>query len=826
MEPKCIAKVNAAAGRTLTDAQIRDIEDRIRSTASSLARQDRATWSALPESQRTLLAAERAMQDIRAEAQRDLRNKHLQIIKTAEVGDRIVAIQDDLGFGRSKALVRHMDETASLEKGIKDQYWSQLRGLFDAVMSKDGQSLGQRALGMLFDVENPRMTRDLAIEVFARGEGGTGNALAVQAAKAWGQTIEAMRARFNNAGGDIGSLEYGYVPQSSDQARVRSAGKDAWIQKTLPKLNRSRYLHPDGRLMSDAELTKFLGAAWDTLATGGLNKLEPGRFQGSSARANSGSDPRQLHFKDGQAYVEYMGEFGSGSMYEAMTGHISGLARDIALLERYGPNPDHQMRVQMDLAAKEDGGLKRTLLNDPAGYWNVLSGKAGQMQNASLARLGADTRNIQVAAKLGRAVWASISDLPTYFVTVGYNRLPYWQALKNIGAQFNSETREFLSTHGLIAESVVSDLNRFSGDHIRNNWSGKVANSVMKLSLMNAWTDSMRRAFQMTMMGGLGKMAGKEWGALTEWDRSHLQRKGITADDWAVISQAQTTEYRGQQYLTPEAIMGTNAPNAEQLVSKVLGLIRDESEYAVINPDLATRAFQTWGGQQAGTIGGELARSVMQFKSFPFAMISRHYRRMIEAPRGVDGAPAIANRLAYGAATMIGTTIAGGIAFQIKEMLSGRDPIGLDTGRFWTEAVMQGGGLSIIGDLLFQDPRETPGGFAGTMAGTFGGPSMGTAADLLGLAVENSWRAASGDEVNFGAGAARTVRSTIPYGNLWWLSGAIDHSFFHALQENLSPGYLSRMEARSMRQNDQDYWWRLGSGMPDRGPDLSRMFGG
>lgn len=826
MDPKCIAKVNAAAGRTLTDAQIREIDDRIRSTAATLARHDRQAWQSLPPEQRTLLAAERAMEDMRQEARRTLHNKQLQIVKEAEVGDQIRAIQDDLGFGRSKALARHMEQTSAIEKGVKDQYVADLRDLIDAAMSKEGQHLGQRALSALFDVENPKMTRDLAVEVFARGEGGTGNPLAVRAAKAWDQVIESMRARFNRAGGDVGRLEYGYAPQPSDQARVRAAGKDTWVQKTLPKLNRSRYVHPDGRLMSDADLTEMLGAAWETLASGGLNKLEPGRFQGSSARANRGTDPRQLHFKDGEAYVEYMGEFGAGSMYDAMTSHISGMARDITLVERYGPNPDHQMRVQLDLAAKEDGGAKRAMVNMPEGYWNVLSGKAGQMQNPSLARIFADIRNIQVAAKLGRAVWASISDVPTYFVTAGYNRLPYWQALKNIGAQFNGETRDFLSAHGLIAESVVSDLNRFSGDHIRNNWSGKVANSVMKLSFMNAWTDTLRRAFQMTMMGGLGKMAGKDWGALTEWDRVHLQRKGLTAEDWSVIRKAQTTEYRGQKYLTPESIMGTGAPNAEQLVSKVLGLIRDESEYAVINPDLATRTFQTWGGQQSGTVGGELARSVMQFKSFPFAMVSRHYRRMIEAPRGLDGAPAIANRLAYGASTMIGVTIAGGIAFQIKEMLSGRDPIGVDTGRFWTEAMMQGGGLSIIGDLLFQDPRESPGGFAGTVAGTFGGPAMGTATDLLGLAVENSWRAASGDEVNFGAGAARTVRSTVPYGNLWWLSGAIDHSFFHALQENLSPGYLSRVEARAMRENDQEYWWRLGPGGPDRGPDLSRIFGG
>jgi hypothetical protein len=197
---------------------------------------------------------------------------------------------------------------------------------------------------------------------------------------------------------------------------------------------------------------------------------------------------------------------------------------------------------------------------------------------------------------------------------------------------------------------------------------------------------------------------------------------------------------------------------------------------------------------------------------------------MIDTPRGVDGAPAAANRLAYTGAMLVGTTIAGGIAFQIKEMLSGRDPLAINSGRFWTEAFLQGGGASILGDLLFQDPREDPGGFAGMAGSTALGPTAGTLFDVVGLGVENAWRAASGDDLNLGAGAARTVRGTLPYQNLWWLSGAIDHTFFHALQENLSPGYLSRVERRAARQHDQDYWWQLGPGLPERGPDLSRLW--
>src|SRR5690606_20400215 len=209
-----------AAGRNLTESEIKAIDDRINGTAAMMARQNRQAWLSLTPEQRTMAAAQRAPEDAKFEARLDQRRKHMQIIKAAEVGEQVEFLRGEYGVGRSRALVRHMDQTNAYASGIKDQYWSQLRDLFDAAMSSNGMKMGQRALQFLFDVENPQMTRDLAIEIFAKGEGGTGNKLAVQAAKAWESTVGSMRQRFNNAGGDVGQLEYGYLPQASDQGRV------------------------------------------------------------------------------------------------------------------------------------------------------------------------------------------------------------------------------------------------------------------------------------------------------------------------------------------------------------------------------------------------------------------------------------------------------------------------------------------------------------------------------------------------------------------------------------------------------------------------------
>lgn len=830
MHPKCRQAVQQAAGRALTDSEIQKIDDAMSANMRRLARQDPSGWAAKSADQRVLEAAAAGMQDIEAAAALKVKRAQLQILRTASMETRVGDLMASYATGRNRALVHEMDQTSLYIEGIKRESMARLVDLMEAATSKQGAGLGRQGLMLLFDAENPTMSRDLAREIFGNAAGSTGNKLAQQGARAWLETIEGMRKRFNASGGDVGKLDYGYLPQPHDQGRVRGKGDQAaqadWVQKTLPLLDRRQYVLEDGSLMNDAQVTALLSRAWETLATGGINKIEPGQFKGSGARANSGAESRQIHFRDADAYLTYLSQYGGGSMYDAMLGHVGGMSRDIGLVERYGPNPEQQMRLQFDLAEKADNGMQRSFGLKPQSYWDVVSGKTGMADNGNLAQIGQDLRNIQTFGKLQGAVLTSITDLGTHFITTGFNKLSYWDALKNIAAQASSETRDFLTMHGIIAETMVSDLNRWSGDNIKNNWSGRIANSTMKLSLMNAWTDTLRRSFSMTMMGGLAKLSKTDWGRLTEYDRWRMTSKGITADDWSVIQQAQLTMHRGSEFLTPEAIRASGSPEADRVVAKVLGLITDESEYAVLNPDLSTRVMSSWGGEQRGTMRGELARSVMQFKSFPIAMVSRHWRRMLDTPQGLDGAPVAANRVAYAGALFASLGALGAIAYQTKQIVSGKDPADMTTGKFWVKAIAQGGVLSIMGDILLADSTEEAGQYASKTVSGLAGPTIGAASELaLKVIKGNIDKAAAGKETHAAAESITLLRSHLPYVNLWYAKAALDHAGMHALQENLSPGYLSRMQQRAHKQWGQDFWWKPGTGGPDRAPDFTAIGG-
>lgn len=816
----------------LTDAQVKAIDDRLSQTMRRIARRDVQAWQAMSHDMRVVTAAHEAAADIAADAARKLRNASLQVIKTAETEQRITgAMGRQAGWSRARALVEDMGQTSAYIDGIKRDNVRNLMDLLEAADSKLGTSLGRKTLMVLFDAQNPAMTRDLALEVYAKGNAGTGNRLAVAGAKVWLEVTDSMRQRFNSAGGDVGKLDYGYLPQAHDQMRVLAAGQGGWAMGTMQLLDRSRYLNEDGSRMSDAQVLDVLQAVWETISSDGANKRAPGGFKGAGARANRGSEAREIHFKDGDAYLEYLRQFGTGSMYDAMIGHIGGLSRDIGLVERYGPNPEAQMKLQFDLYESADGartsfaGQVADNMAGPEAQWRVLSGASGMAgKYAKPAAVMQHVRNVQVLGKLQGAVISSITDLGTYFATVGYNKLSYFEALANIGAATSKDTRDFLNAHGMIAESMISDLNRWSGENIAQSWSGRVSNATMRLSLMNAWTDTMRRAYSLTMMAGTGRLAKTDWPGLSEWDRYRLESSGISQADWEVIRSAAPVQFRGADIITPDAIYATGHPDAAGIVSRYIGMIANESEIAVLNPDLTTKTIMTAGGSQRGTVGGEFARAVAQFKSFPAAMISRHWRRVIDTPQGMEGAPMVANRLMYAGALMVSLTALGAVAFQTKQIITGKDPVDMTTPKFWTRALAQGGGLGFVGDMLLTDTTDDRSPLD-TFGRAFMGPTFGSAADLFELTKGNIDEYMAGKKTNAGAEALRFARSHAPLVNLWYAKAALDHAGMHALQESLSPGYLSRIRSKQRKDWGGDYWWQPGTGTPDRAPSFEQLAG-
>ena len=667
---------------------------------------------------------------------------------------------------------------------------------------------------------NLHSVRDLVYEM--RGQD-TGNVRAKKGAKAWAGVTELLRQRFNDAGGDIGYLENWGIPQHHSMEKVGRVSQDKWISDVIGKLDRKYYIKDDGQLMSDAELKTFLGEAYNTIATGGLNKLSDTGMRISGARSNRGNASRQIHFKDADSYLEYQREYGDRSLWEVMVGHLEGISKDIALVETYGPNPDHVFRSILDEVTAEQatanpertGRIKR-LANSTENLYNFIAGKTQPIANPHIARWSDNIRNWMVASRLGSALLASFSDLGTMYMSAKVANIPMNRLFMNQLEAMNPANRTELARArraGLAMESLLGSVNRWAMDNMGPSVSRWAATAVMRASGLTAWTDAHKRAYGVTMMGSLGEVVSRapDLRSLDDSDFRILKSKGITEQDFSVWKLAQQEDWGNGNttMLTPESIM--RIPDAAvmhlglpervrfEAMRRLLAAVSEEVDMAVITPGAREQLF-TGGGLQRGTWKGELTRSVFLFKSFPISVVLRHWTRAM-------GMPSAGGRAAYIAAFLASTTMLGALSQQLNDMASGRNPremVGKDAGKFWLGALLKGGGLGLYGDFLLSDHTRYGGGALASMLG----PVAGLVDDVVKLAQGIPLNAVEGKPEQTGGDLVKLGKGLIPGANLWYAKAALDHMIFNQLQEYFSPGYLRKVEQRSKKQFNQTYWWR------------------
>lgn len=847
MRPECAQAVAQAIGRSLTQPELQGIENRLRRNMRELARTDK-DWQSKTAAERLAAAAEKAGDELVAERALEKRRVALTIL----AHDRITNYMQRFPGNPLEALDRMLAFSADGKSGIQS-IESATRAIRDESISRMLDVIDQtkgKFLGLLQDEQG-----NLALVREMHGED-SGVPAAKTAAKAFKDVAESLRTRFNRAGGDVGFLEDWSMPRDHGQVKV-SRDQAAWVNDHLRWANRSKYLKEDGdgSPMNDAELTDFLNHAWQTLATGGVNKLEPGRAPTGSARANRGSESRQIHYANAEAFIEAQARYGERNLLELLIGHIDRAARDIAVVEALGPNPNHQMRYFLDTAQQEmaTGNPKNTakVQKQRKRIENLYAEVAGTREPPTSPEManGFDTyRALNVASRLGSAVITSLSDQGTLALTAKMNGMPLMQVFANEVRMLNpadAADRRLAMRAGLGLNQLIGSLNRFGADGLGSTeaiagraakYSQAAASKVMQVSGMNAFTSGMQRAFGVTYMDTLGDMTRRHASlqAMDAADRALLDAKGITDLDWQVWRLAEPEDWRGagDTVLTANAIYkltddqlqglaqqaGTSPQRLrDQAATKLLGTVLDETSMAVIEPGARERAFM-YGSAQRGTWGGELQRSFFQFKSFPISMVMRHWARAMAQPGW--------GKAKYLGALVATTTVLGGMAIQLNEIASGRDPkditddgmLGVPGLRFGVAAMMKGGAMGLYGDFLFSD--TTQGGQSALAA--IGGPIAGDIESLFKL--KDMAGAANFDAT--GANLVRFAKSHIPGANLWYTKAATDHLIFHNLQEYFSPGYLRRMERRARKEFNQRFWWEPGEMTPDRAPNLGAAVGG
>lgn len=840
MKDQCKAAVAKALGKdSLNQQEATDIENRIIDAKKALARKDIQDWRNLSDAEKLTKAGEFVAQDIQdqlkrkhAIAARDIltQNKNLAALdhptlSASEVVDRMVAAHGDMSGVQS--IDSKARATASIYRGELVDFYTNIKG----------------GTGVFTDKE---LVQKIVRERF---NDNTGDPLAKQISDKMGEVFEGMRQRFNRSGGDIGKLDDWGLPQTHDLAKIVKAGKEAWINKAEQLIDTSKYVHEDGSFYSQQQIRELLEYSYDTLSSNGANKTEVGRQSagGISSKVTSRhSESRVLHFKDAEAWLEYQADFGGMPFVDLVEAHINGLSKDIALVENLGSNPKSAMRILMDAAEKKDwlNGIDAATTGKSRKRAQTMFDEftgANTPESEVLANLGLAYRSMNVASMLGGTTLSSITDQAMIKKTASIHGIAYSKTFGELISQLNpknKEDRELAHSLGLATEEMLGSLARWSDDGL-TSVSGKsqklarvssaVASQVMRISGLNALTAASKVGFTKMLMEKYGRLSrDKAWSDLNEIDRELMSKTGLSERAWEVMRLADPViDRKGNQLMSARSIyeipdekltaFGNPQRVKDEIASSFQAHLLDEQGMAVVEAGLRERTLIS-GGLRKGTGTEFLWKGITQFKSFPVAFLMRHGSRAMSFEKGTSKA-------AYGASIFAMTTLLGALVVQLKELANGNDPQTMwdedDPQKFmnfFTRSAVQGGGLSILGDILVAGTDTSGRSATDFMVGPLGSDAKA----VLGLTVGNFTQYYEGKDTNAANEAFKLLKGKIPAQNLWYTKAAANRMIFDEMQDIVAPGYREKLLRKAERDQDRTRFW--GDDIGDiQAPDFEKM---
>lgn len=851
LKPECERQVSAVLGRPITESESQDLV----ASVKNYYLQNRQAHPNMSRDQVVSEAAKQYAQRIQQDAARKAFNAKRQAL---------AIYQNRLTY---QSMRTNGDSANQAARGILNRVDKYKVGVEQEAKSRLVDFLEKTSPTFLGLCENKKLITDLVHEIAGDD---TGNPVAKSAAKAWIDTVESLRERFNAAGGDIGKLEDWLFPQTHDRYKITNAARrlaggelkqagltikdtvthkkynpnqnrDAWIDFVWDKLDRSKYLDDDLKPLSDDAMRALLSDVFETIRTNGANKENVGKVTAGrgKSKANTRQEHRTLMFKDAQARLDYNEVFGSNpSVMGTMMEHIGSMSRDIALMEMMGPSPTNtyntlkrMAQIDTDQQTSSTGKIRSADNSLLDAMWANLTGTANVVESGFIASIGQGARNLQVAGKLGSAFISSFTDVATYFHTARVNRMPFARSamllVKSLNPADKSDKR-FAARAGIIGDELNSAASRFVEGNIGNGITGKLADLTMRLSLLSQWTDAVRRAQSLNTMATFAEATKHNWADIDGWLRYRLEEFGVSEDVWKALQKCKPEELNGSEFLTINSIKNAASKNGDidglnvdKLVSTYLSFVMDDSFMASLQPDLMTRSITNWG-KSRGTVAGEFIRSIFLFKSFPIAMFTRHLQRSKDLYRyklQTDGqGAAIWSRVGYMSSLVVSTTLVAYVANMFKDLINGsdvKDPTTLDA---FKRAFTAGDGMGFIGDILVSGMDDYKYGHPALM--NMAGPVLSTAMDAY--TIFDKFK----DNKDIGANTIRIIKGNLPVVNLWYTKQLLNHAVFNQIQEMMNPGYHRRIEQKIRKNQGVGYWWKptemLPYRMPEFGTDPSR----
>jgi hypothetical protein len=754
---------------------------------------------------------------VMAEAAREKKMKiAMQAIRDSENQERISRHPKGKVAGLMGILTRDIWEAPEAAGLNIDSHQEAVLGAIFREAGKFLEPYRSRAAGLLQDSAG---VRDVIRENFGLD---TGDAVAKEASRSWMAAVDYAVKRAKAAGIAFRVLEDWRQPQFWEASRVRGA-RTAFIDEVLAAHSAGKLRIIDAETGENATLGRAL-----VIAEKAADDITAGR--GQAGGGTFSPEMRVFRFDDPETWLTFADRYGAGrgNVYSMMSGHLSGMAREIGLAEILGPDHGANFARLLDAARAEEGKLstrqrvraRRVFGIETAAAaqrtYDLQSGKLGTPASEMMAGIFGGLRSLRASAALGSAIISAVpGDSVTAMWAANHLGIPATAVIARAARDILHDTkhkRELAAQIDIVAHAVMDAAigsKRFDDQIVGENLPGRLAAFVIRAQGLQAWTEGLKRAFSMEFSGYAARQAASRWDAVDAPFRRFLERNGFTPADWDVLRKTPALEANGARFFDMEGVAD------KKLRDRLMSAMLDERRFAVIEPDSRIRQLTT-AGLPRGSFVGELARSASLFKSFGMTVITTHLMRY-----ALTG-PVWARPVKL-AAFLTSMTVAGAASMQAKSILFGRDPQDMSDPRFWLAAAAQGGGGGIYGDLLYSGTTREGFGISETLTG----PILGELVGLADAAMSTPRKLAAGEKVSFGRGLAQFTKRWTPGASLWYSRVAADRLIFDQIYALLDPKgekqAARRIEKYYRKEFGQEFWWSPGTTSPQRSPRLSAM---
>lgn len=633
----------------------------------------------------------------------------------------------------------------------------------------------------------------------------TGDKNAATLAKLLADAHEGVRAMQNKEGAFIGKTDGFAGRQIWDEGLTRGGNKDADFLKWKETFGQNRSKDFEG--LAPEQIDSLLRSQWQAIKSGIFDNRAATSTEGAFNLASKASQQRTINFDTPEALMNARRLYGKGdTLVAGAYAQIDAGAKNTAFMQMFGSTPlkmageIHSANIRAAANLEGDAGLAKQRALERNHFLDLFRQESGLYESPGghrLETIAANWRAFTSATKLGSIVAGGQALVHTHLFAdlMSTQGGAYMESMvRTIRGMFppNAAGRDLASAAhaGLDAQfhGIVRQFHT-EGD-APGKWAGKL-NVFQTLSGFAPLMNNLKAATAIGLTHYMGRAAGKTFDSLAPTWQTSFGRYGIQAADWDAARASALRAVDGRMHLIPADI-------ADPKVSQKFQNYLNGSLAEGANEPTPWARGVTAAWTQPRTPGGDIARLLTQFKSFPVSILERQWGRQIRNGMPVTGSLRMASMM----------TAFGILSLEMHGVINNTQESIPETTGGWAgligRGMVQGGAMGLIADAFMRDNTKTGADVTKMLMGpTAGGIIADTLAALnvpqFATAAENP-RTSVGMHALQGAHAA--LGDLAP--NFWLTSAAYNYIVPYMVANLLHPGAVQRHE-RAMRANNQSW---------------------